>query len=46
MLTLRRRGVLRKSDLRESNERLILNIVRKFRNVYRQPPHRGRNDLG
>jgi predicted NBD/HSP70 family sugar kinase len=35
MLTLRRRGVLRKSDLRESNERLILNIVRQNQDVSR-----------
>jgi predicted NBD/HSP70 family sugar kinase len=35
MLTLRRRGVLRKSDLRETNERLILNILRQNQDVSR-----------
>ena len=35
MLTHRRRGVLRKSDLREINERLILNIVRQNQDVSR-----------
>jgi predicted NBD/HSP70 family sugar kinase len=31
----RRRGVLRKSDLRETNERLILNIIRQNRDLSR-----------
>src|SRR5688572_8442274 len=35
MLTLRRRGVLRKSDLRQTNERLILNILRQNQDVSR-----------
>jgi predicted NBD/HSP70 family sugar kinase len=35
MFTLRRRGVLRKSDLRETNERLILNMVRQNQDVSR-----------
>jgi predicted NBD/HSP70 family sugar kinase len=35
MLTLRRRQVLRKSDIRETNERLILNIVRQNQDVSR-----------
>ena len=35
MLTLRRRGILRKSDLRETNERLILNILRQNHDVSR-----------
>jgi predicted NBD/HSP70 family sugar kinase len=35
MLTLRRRGVLRRSDLKETNERLILNILRQDRDISR-----------
>src|SRR5688572_14836609 len=35
MLTLRRRGVLRKSDLRQTNERLILNMLRQNHDVSR-----------
>src|SRR5687768_13824451 len=35
MISLPRRGVLRKSDVRETNERLILNIVRQNQDVSR-----------
>jgi predicted NBD/HSP70 family sugar kinase len=38
MLTLTTRGVLRKADLRESNERLILNLIR-------QNPDMSRSDI-
>jgi predicted NBD/HSP70 family sugar kinase len=35
MLTLRRRQILRKSDVRQANERLILNILRQNQDVSR-----------
>jgi N-acetylglucosamine repressor len=35
MLTVPTRGVLRKSDLRETNERLILNLIRQYTDVSR-----------